>query len=89
VTRPGHRLESLAERLPSLAGRMRPAGSTPQPGAKTLIYFVDAPTPDVSSTELRERLRRGDRITGLVPPLVEAHIRQHGLYQADQLHGQD
>lgn len=89
VTRPGHPIESLAERLPALAPRMRRAGAETEPGAAPSIYLLQAPTPDVSSTIVRQRLSRGDSITGLVPPLVEAHIRQHRLYlQADQLHGQ-
>lgn len=90
VTRPGHALESLAARLPALADRMRPADAPVASNAKPLIYLLHAPTPDVSSTVVRERLRRGDPITGLVPSLVEAHIHQHGLYKAaDQLHGQN
>ena len=101
VTRPGHDLAALAGRLPSLAPRMRPAGAPPAAGAGPLIYLLHAPTPDVSSTVVRDRLRRGAPVTGLVPPLVEAHIHQHGLYStpaeaaadasapADQLHGQN
>jgi nicotinate-nucleotide adenylyltransferase len=42
--------------------------------------MLHAPTPDVSSTIIRERLRRGESLSGLVPPLVETHIRQHHLY---------
>jgi nicotinate-nucleotide adenylyltransferase len=83
VTRPGHPIESLAERLPSLAGRMRPADA--QPLATPAIYLLHARTPDVSSTTVRERLRRGEPITGLVPPLVEAHIHQHRLYTPARL----
>jgi len=41
---------------------------------------VDAPTPDVSSTGVRERLRIGRSISGLVPRPVEAHIHRHHLY---------
>jgi nicotinate-nucleotide adenylyltransferase len=90
VTRPGHRIEALAERLPSLASRMRPAGAVDLSGVATSIYLLHVSTPDVSSTVVRDRLRRGESITGLVPALVEAHIHQHGLYKsADQLHGQN
>ena len=100
VTRPGHAIESLPGRLPSLADRMRSAAAPPQPSATTSIYLLHAATPDVSSTVVRERLRRGEAITGLVPPLVEAHIHQHRLYRvpasaeaavgkADKLHDQD
>ena len=90
VTRPGHPIESLPDRLPLLAGRMQPASASRQPPATPSIYLLHAPTPEVSSTVVRGRLRRGEPIAGLVPPLVEAHIHQHRLYkQADQLHGQD
>jgi nicotinate-nucleotide adenylyltransferase len=37
---------------------------------------------DVSSTEIRERIRRGLSIANLVPPKVEEYIREKGLYQA-------
>ena len=99
VSRPGHAIASVAERLPALAGRMRDVGVGAQPAATPAVYLLAVPTPDVSSTGVREKLRRGESIAGLVPPLVEAHIRQHGLYsdhvprarsgQADQLHGKD
>jgi nicotinate-nucleotide adenylyltransferase len=102
VTRPGHRLESLAERLPALADRMRPADRAAGRADKPSIYLLHAATPDVSSTLVRDRLQRGASIAGLVPPLVEAHIHQHRLYSAradaaadtsshsaDQLHGQN
>jgi nicotinate-nucleotide adenylyltransferase len=97
VARPGHRIDALASRLPALADRMRSLspGSGPAPpaptanGANPMIFLLQAPTPDVSSTVVRERLRRGEPITGLVPPLVETHILQHRLYPADQLHGQN
>ena len=44
------------------------------------IFLVDAATPDVSSTDIRRRLRAGTTIAGLVPTPVEHHIRRHGLY---------
>jgi nicotinic acid mononucleotide adenylyltransferase len=58
---------------------------------------VDAPTPDVSSTDIRHRVASGLPIAGLVPPAVDVHIRQHALYSSshspantvDHLHGQD
>jgi nicotinate-nucleotide adenylyltransferase len=82
VTRPGHPISSLAERLPALAPRMRSGGIAGQPAAAPSIYLLQADTPDVSSTLVRHRLERGDAIGGLVPPLVEAHIHQHRLYRA-------
>jgi nicotinate-nucleotide adenylyltransferase len=89
VSRPGYGLDALAERLPDLRSRMRPAGAPARTDAGTLIFLLEAPTPDVSSTAIRERVGRGDTLSGLVPPLVEAHIRQHHLYiPANEWHGQ-
>ena len=92
VARPGHSLDALPSRVPSLAGRLRPADAYAEKGGGTSIYLLQAPTPDVSSTVVRDRLMRGESVSGLVPPLVEAHIAQHALYSAspaDQLHGQN
>lgn len=83
VARPGHRIDALPERLPGLAARMRtsPPGSGPAAGGgDPLIYLLQAPTPEVSSTVVRDRLRRGEGISGMVPRLVETHILQHRLY---------
>ena len=80
VSRPGHDLEALAERLPELRDRMRAAGAPARTDAGTLVFLLRVPTPDVSSTLVRERLRRGETLAGLVPPLVDHHIHQHHLY---------
>ena len=95
VARPGHEIGALASKLPALADRMRSVPATGAAAAsdgRTMIYLLNAPTPDVSSTIVRDRMQRGEAITGLVPPLVETHIHQHQLYfpmSADQLHGQN
>jgi nicotinate-nucleotide adenylyltransferase len=104
VSRPGHAMDYLRQRLPTLASRMRTAVDVIHAGPSALvipsILLVEATTPDVSSTGIRERLRRGESVSGLVPPAVERHIHQHGLYRgdvrrqadmttADQLHGED
>jgi nicotinate-nucleotide adenylyltransferase len=81
VTRPGHAIEAIPDRLPALAGRMRTAEAGRQPQATPAIYLLRAATPDVSSTAVREKLRQGASIAGLVPSLVETHIHQHRLYQ--------
>jgi len=45
------------------------------------ISFLPARMMDISSTEIRERLARGQTLKGLVPPSVEQYIRTHELYQ--------
>lgn len=100
VSRPGYPMASLRARLPLLARRMREARAFAPDGGQTSILLLDAATDDVSSSRIRERLRDGLPIAGLVPAAVEAHIQQHHLYRAragevaraaraDELHGQD
>ena len=43
------------------------------------MFYVDATTPDVSSTDIRRRVASGESIEGLVPPGVAEHIRRHRL----------
>jgi nicotinate-nucleotide adenylyltransferase len=88
VSRPGHQIEALRDRLPALADRMRPADSAAHASGHPSIFLLRTPTPDVSSTIVRERLARGEAITGLVPALVEAHILKQRLYRTDELHGE-
>jgi nicotinate-nucleotide adenylyltransferase len=79
VARPGHWIAELPQRLPTLAGRMiRPPLDDSRRGP--LILLLDAPTSDVSSSAIRERLGRGEPIDGLVPDSVRQHIEQHALY---------
>ena len=103
VSRPGFPVDALSGRLPELAERLvslpphEPGAGSRQPAAShTVIFLVDARTPDVSSTGIRKRLAEGRSIRGLVPAPVERHIAQHGLYSAsvgsfaaDHLHDQN
>ena len=73
VSRPGITLDSLRERVPSAFSR--------RPSATTRVILVDAHTPDVSSTEIRRRVRAGDSLAGLVPDPVAAYIQAHRLYE--------
>jgi nicotinate-nucleotide adenylyltransferase len=80
VSRPGCSVDQLPERLPLLAPRMArpPVGHLTK--LDTLIFLIDVPTADVSSTAIRERRAKGEPITGLVDLGVQQHIEQHGLY---------
>jgi nicotinate-nucleotide adenylyltransferase len=81
VSRPGIAAGDLHTRLPALASRMREPHTSRQSSESTMIYLIDAPTADVSSTAIRLARARGDSIAGLVSPLVQQHIEQHALYE--------
>ena len=68
ATRPGYPRERLEEVLARLDGRDR-------------IEFFEIPEVPVSSTEIRERVRRGEPIDQLVPPAVAREIELNGLYR--------
>jgi len=80
VSRPGVASAAVIDRVPALRDRLHAAGGRMTVGTEPSVFLVDAQTPDVSSTEIRRRLRAGSSISGLVPPPVENHILRHRLY---------
>ena len=46
------------------------------------ILWLDAPQMDISSTQIREKIRRGETIRYLVPDPVAAYITKHRLYRS-------
>jgi len=80
VSRPGSPVQTLPERLPQLAARMRTPSGVVNPPHEVSIFLIEAATADVSSTAIRQRRQHGQSISGLVPQGVEQHIEQHGLY---------
>ena len=108
VSRRGQRAAALPALLPALASRMQEidrlwtadTAVPPQPA----ILLLDAQTPELSSTAIRQRASAGLALDGLVPPPVARHIERHWLYRivetsqvhaagpgraAKELHGQD
>lgn len=61
------------------------ARSLQQEGAR--IVFVKAPVIELSSTQLRERVRRGGDISAYVPADVARYICAHRLYAGAPEHG--
>jgi nicotinate-nucleotide adenylyltransferase len=82
VSRPGLSVKDLPRRLPRLADRMARPPIDDVAQIDPLIILIDAPTADVSSTAIRQRLAGGESVAGLVPPRVQQHIEQHGLYSS-------
>ncbi len=82
------RIEDIA-RMATLCGVPRDGVSAAQMQdyAQTLASFgatcrvIDLPLKTVSSTQIRARVQNDEPLDGLVPPRVEAYIRQHGLYR--------
>ncbi len=52
------------------------------PGLRERVVWLKMPPVEVSATEIRERVRRGQPISGMVPAAVESYIRERGLYRA-------
>jgi len=80
VSRPGYPVDDMPHRLPQLAERMVKPPLDPISHLDTMIVLVDAPTSNVSATQIRDKRRLGETIAGLVPDPVRQHIEQHGLY---------
>ena len=83
VSRPGITLDSLRERVPSAfqhhppcsPSALRDLGSE-----ETRVILVESNTPDISSTDIRRRVRARQSLSGLVPDTVAEYIRAHRLY---------
>ncbi len=98
VTRPGQPPPIEALTHPAVAPRVRRHGNgdaaiAPDPEDSCGIWLVEGNTPDVSSSDIRQRILTGEGAGPHVPALVAAHIRRHGLYSpspaARRLHGED
>ena len=84
--RPGFELDrardvlggSLRDRMAAAEGSEGLAGTLP-PRAR--IFLMPIRALDVSSTEIREKVRRRESLEGLVPAAVEEYIRERQLYR--------
>ena len=69
-TRPGYREEELSSKL--LYYREKYG---------TYTIRLASLMPDISSTDVRERLAKGSCVSDMVPAAVERYIRENGLYK--------
>jgi nicotinate-nucleotide adenylyltransferase len=86
IGRPGFDLERARDvldgRLRKVTGPLAEAGSlSGRVPPRFRVILVPIRAVDVSSTGVRERVRRGASLEGLVPGAVAAYIRQHQLYR--------
>jgi nicotinate-nucleotide adenylyltransferase len=97
ISRPGHPIDQQRDWPEAVRRRVRTLdgidATTPaRDAATTGVWLVEATTPDVSSTTVRERVQAGSDVDALILPRVAAHIRRHGLYDARDtartLHGE-
>jgi nicotinate-nucleotide adenylyltransferase len=51
------------------------------PGIRERLTWLDTPCLDIAASDLRRRARQGLPLRYLVPPAVEAYIREHHLYE--------
>lgn len=47
------------------------------------VEILEIRTPDISSTDIRERVKKGENISGLVEEKVKEYITQNNLYKED------
>lgn len=73
-----HLARHVRERVTDLRPRRNP---TEEMLAAPRIYLTDYVAMDISSTELRESVARGERIQHLVPAPVADYIEKYRLYQ--------
>jgi nicotinate-nucleotide adenylyltransferase len=91
VTRPGYEIQSShlpADLTPSIIDMRGRSGDEPRledeeeagSGARR-VYLTDYVNNEVSSTEIRKRVRDGKTIKELVPPRVASYIEKYELYR--------
>jgi nicotinate-nucleotide adenylyltransferase len=84
TSRPGSEFPATAERFPP---GLRPLiedfdGKQALLTTGRTIYFIQLADVDASATEIRRKIRLGQTVHHLVPPLVESYFRDNHLYES-------
>ena len=82
VSRPGFSIREITKIVPP--GLLcRPAVKAPPKAVllkRTAMFVLEGLDVAIASRDIREAIRAGRRVTGLIPLLVEEYIRKEGLY---------
>ena len=83
VSRPGFRNGEIWKALPpeQVAARGKRSASQPIRLRRTTVYVLSGVNSPVASHEIRQAVKAGRSVTGLVPPLVEQYISKEALYR--------
>lgn len=89
IARPGTTVEAAIARTPVLRPKVCTPDTWRDTAHATHVIVVPADTRNLSSTDIRRRLRNGQPIDNMVPDAVGHHILNHHLYEAvGDLHGE-
>ncbi|MBI4382439.1 MAG: nicotinate (nicotinamide) nucleotide adenylyltransferase [Nitrospinae bacterium] len=90
-TRPGHELKNPEEALEEISGATYSLGAPARGPAETIelqnletgmrAFFFELVPKDISSSEIRRRVRDGLEVKNMLPPEVEHYIIEHQLYR--------
>ncbi len=75
--------EDVPHRVSEWIRPLMVASKEPLAGAGT-IFCMEEEADDVSSSRIRDLLRAGRPVRGLIPPAAEEYIRKHGLYTGER-----
>jgi nicotinate-nucleotide adenylyltransferase len=86
TSRPGYLLEEARSVLPEVyAGQIFDLGESELVGEDLIrtfrIFLVSIKAIDISSTEIRLRIKQGQSVKGFLPEAVEVYIKKNKLYQ--------
>lgn len=83
VSRPGFSGRAIWKTVPRDLVRSRPGNVLPEriELKNTNLYVLQGVDVPVASRDIRQAIRAGRRVTGLVPRLVEQYILKEGLYR--------
>jgi nicotinate-nucleotide adenylyltransferase len=85
ANRPGFHIRRLREVIPPAL--LAPSAAKESRNSRvihllsTSVYLLETVASHVSATDVRQRIERGQRVHGLVPPRVEEYITKQALYR--------